>query len=217
MDSDQPGDSTVTRLAEPDLKQHREWLSQWHNPDELARYVSDVNDAMGSTNFFVQPGVEFLRDAWLAAQFGQYRSCEFVRLVAPPAQWPDFEAKTGINVEQIECVEALLPGRRRGDEYRETERRVIAGGSRAQNDPIEDWYARADQVLPSLAATVDAKIKRNYAQRAGLLVYLNIGEWGVRQQEVESGIPGAVAPALPHFTKIWVLWKARLYGPYQQR
>jgi hypothetical protein len=45
-------------------------------------------------------------------------------------------------------------------------------------------------------------------------VYLNIGEYGIRQTEIESAMAPAVTPALPHFQRVWILWKARLYGPW---
>jgi hypothetical protein len=47
-----------------------------------------------------------------------------------------------------------------------------------------------------------------------LLVYLNIGEFGIRQAEIEAAMTPAMAPALPCFSRVWVLWKARLYRPW---
>jgi hypothetical protein len=46
-----------------------------------------------------------------------------------------------------------------------------------------------------------------------LLVYLNIGEFGIRQAQIQTAMMQAVAPALPHFQRVWRVWKARLYGP----
>jgi hypothetical protein len=62
-----------------------------------------------------------------------------VRLVPEREQWPDFEARDGGGIELVECAEADVPGRRRGDEYREADG-VLTG----EHDPIEDWIARAD-------------------------------------------------------------------------
>jgi hypothetical protein len=70
-----------------------------------------VNDAMGSADFLRQGGVEFLRDAWLAGEFGRHRHSSFARLVD----------------------EADVPGRRRGDEYREPEQRRADGGIIVEN------------------------------------------------------------------------------------
>jgi hypothetical protein len=39
-------------------------------------------------------------------------------LVSGDRQWPDFETKTHHEIELFEVVEADLPNRRRGDEYK---------------------------------------------------------------------------------------------------
>ena len=174
----------------------------------MASRVAAVNDAMGSADFFRQGGVEFLRDAWLAAEFGRHRQSDAVRLVPEHERWPDFEARGGGVIERVECAEADVPGRRRGDEYREADPTVI------EDDPVENWIARAEQVPAALAAVIGAKIGKHYGSRATLLVYLNISEFGVRQAEIEAAMPRAAAPALPHFQRVWIFWKVRLYGPW---
>ena len=115
----------MPRLSKADLAHHRAWLSDWRTPTEMMAYVSDVTDAMGSEDFFRQGGVEFLRDAWLAAEFGRHQQSSLVRLVAEREQWPDFEARADDVVERVECAEADLPGRRRGDEYREAKKQKV--------------------------------------------------------------------------------------------
>lgn len=205
----------MPRLTKPELARHRTWLSDWRTPAEMSAYVSAVNDAMASADFFRQGGVAFLRDAWLAAEFGRHRQSPLVRLVPEREQWPDFETRAGDVIdERVECAEADLPGRRRGDEYREAEKRSTGGGSLVEDDPIEDWIARADQVPAALSAVISAKIRKRYAGRASLLVNLNISEFGIRQAEIEALMAPAVAPALPCFRRVWVLWKAQLYGPW---
>src|SRR5579871_2601983 len=113
----------MPRLDKADRARHRAWLSEWRTPGDAAAYVAAVNDAMGSADFFRQAGVEFLRDAWLAAEFGRHRQSSSVRLVPEREQWPDFETRAGEVIdERVECAEADLPGRRRGDEYRDAEK-----------------------------------------------------------------------------------------------
>jgi hypothetical protein len=204
----------MARLTETELTHHRGWLSDWHSPADVAAYVSAVNHAMSPADFFSQGGVGFLRDAWLAAEFGRHRQSSAVRLVPEREQWPDFEARDGDVIERVECAEADLPDRRRGNEYRETERRNADGGPVIVDDPIEDWTARADQAQAALFAAVTTKIGKLYAGRVSLLIYLNIGEFGARQAEIEAAMASAVAPALPHFSRAWVLRNAQLYGPW---
>lgn len=79
----------MPKLTKTDLARHRAWLPEWRTPGDMAAYVTDVNDAMGSPDFFRQGGVEFLRDAWLAAEFGRYRDSLPVRLVPERERWPD--------------------------------------------------------------------------------------------------------------------------------
>ena len=66
----------------------------------------------------------------------------------------------------------------------------------------------------SLSAVIATKIGKRYAGRASLLVNLNISEFGIRQAEIEAAMAPAVAPALPCFERVWILWKALLYGPW---
>ena len=202
-------------LGKAELARHRAWLSDWRTPADMAAYVSAANDAMGSADFFRQGGVGFLRDAWLGAEFGRHRQSASVRLVPEREQWPDFEARGGDGVvERVECAEADVPGRRRGDEYRKAEKQNTDGDPIVEDDPIDNWIARADQVPTALSAVIATKIEKRYAGSASLLVYLNIGEFGIRQTEIETAMTPAIAPALPHFPRVWILWKARLYGPW---
>lgn len=207
----------MPRLSKADLAHHRAWLSDWRTPTEMMAYVSDVTDAMGSEDFFRQGGVEFLRDAWLAAEFGRHQQSSLVRLVAEREQWPDFEARADDVVERVECAEADLPGRRRGDEYREAKKQNAGRGLVIEDDPVEDWIARADQVPAALSAVIETKIAKRYPGCASLLINLNIIEYGIRQAEIEAAMVPAVVPALPYFERVWVLWKAQLYGPWSAR
>src|SRR5690242_17532310 len=107
----------MAKLTKEDIARHQAWLCEWHTPAEMTAYVTAVNDEMSSADFFGQGGVAFLRDAWLAGEFGRHRQSSLVRLIPKHEQWPDFEAQIGGRTEQVECVEADIPGRKRGDEY----------------------------------------------------------------------------------------------------
>jgi hypothetical protein len=82
-----------------------------------------------------------------------------------------------------------------------------------KQDPIDDWIVRADQVPIALSATVSTKVTKHYAGGVSLLVYLNIGEFGIRQTQIETATEAAIAPALASFQRVWMLWKDRFYGP----
>ena len=79
----------MARLTSDEIKMYKTWLTTWRAPSEMSRYVEQINDQMGSKDFFKQAGVEFLRDAWAAAKFASKRKAELVRLVVD--QGPDFE------------------------------------------------------------------------------------------------------------------------------
>jgi hypothetical protein len=200
--------SHMTRLTLQEIEKHRAWLSDWRVPLEMEDYVGRVNDYMGSEDFFSQPGVTFLRDAWSAAKFSECRKADAVRLIK--AEWPDFEARIEGVVRQYECVEADLPGRRRGDEYRDSD------PPRMKLDPVEDWIKRAEQIPAALKNAIEKKIRKRYSGRASLLIYLNIGEFGVRQKEIEASFLEMAAPATTHFESVWILWKDRVYGPWKR-
>jgi hypothetical protein len=205
----------MPKLSKLELAQHRARLSEWRTPDKVAAYVTAVNDTMGSADFLGQGGVAFLRDAWLAAEFGRHRQSTSVRLVAESDLWPDFEARDGRGeIERVECGEADIPARRRGDEYRVAAELSENGKSKFKHDPMEDWITRADQVPAALATVTASKVGKRYAGRVSLLIYLNIGEFGIRQAEIEAAMAPTVAPALPYFRRVWILWKAQLYGPW---
>lgn len=205
----------MSRLTKAELAHHRAWLSEWRTPADVAAYVATANDAMGSADFFRQGGVEFLRDAWLAAEFGRHRQSTLVRLIPEREQWPDFEARSQNNeIERIECVEADVPGRRRADHYRAAEERTATGTSIVEFDPVEDWIWRADQVPAALSAAISTKIAKHYAGSTSLLVYLSIGEFDIRQAQIEATMMPAIMPALPVFKSVWILWKEQLYGPW---
>jgi hypothetical protein len=57
----------------------------------------------------------------------------------------------------------------------------------------------------------NAKSKKRYSEPCCLVVYLNIGEFGIRQKETEATIAEMKARYASSFDSIWVLWKGRLY------
>ncbi len=206
------GEMIVTRLSRAEILKHKMWLAEWHVPEKMKHYVNDVNNYMGSKDFVNQAGIEFLRDAWVAAEFADLRVVRKVRLVAD--EWPDFELQISNRIDQFECVEADELSRRRGIEYREVEELAGPDGILIENDPVENWIERANKVPELLRRAVEKKIGKHYASKTQLLIYLNINEFGVRQQEIESCFQEATKSAHGVFDAVWILWKKNIYQPW---
>ncbi|BCK75514.1 hypothetical protein AA0242T_1195 [Acetobacter aceti NRIC 0242] len=197
----------MARLKKNDIKRHRYWLSNWHTPEEVTSYIDPIIQHIGSVDFFNQAGLTFLHEAWLAAEFGEIRNIAKVRLVNESHEWPDFEACDHHSVEPIECVEAVIPGRRRGDEYREREE-----NKELTEDPVENWIERAGAVPRALDVAIKKKTSKNYNNSVSLLVYLNIYEYGIRTNEIENEIYSKMDAYKIFFHRIYVLWKKKIYA-----
>ena len=81
----------------------------------------------------------------------------------------------------------------------------------AEDDLLEDIFARAEQAHNWIAAACQKKADKRYTGRANLVVYLNLSEYGIRQMEVEACFPSATEVAKDNFEAVWVLWKKRTY------
>ena len=173
----------MTKLTRAELAQHRTQLSAWQSPAEMTRYVAMVKGDMGSAGFFRQGGVEFLRDAWLAGEFGRLCSCEAVRLVAATEQWPDFEARSADGIERVECAEADVPDRRHGDEYRVAERRRAAGELIIQ--------AR----ISRMTGIVLARIGEIWSDFQRLAASSVVAPWNTQRVNQMTGLCGSISTA----------------------
>jgi hypothetical protein len=196
----------MPRLSPGEIADLRRQLVLWQTPEAMLKLYDDTVERIGSENLFTQAGLVFLRDAWIAATFARARSVKHVRLVADI--WPDFEMKKAGRIEAFEAVEADDPQRRRGDEYRNTTKK-------REHDPIENWIARAELIPTWIAAACQKKANKGYGACAGLVVYLNPDEWGIRQEEVESSFPSATATVKDKFDTVWVLWKNQAHLVWQ--
>ncbi len=192
----------MKRLAPHEIDELKRRLAAWQTPETMSAAADEAMNGLGSTNLFNQGGLAFLRDAWIAAEFGAIRNAEKVRLVSD--NWPDFELCIGGRVEAFEAVEADEPDRRRGEEYRH-------GIGDLEDDPVEDWVARAEQAPGWLRAACLKKAGKNYGGRANLVIYLNLDEYGIRQSEVEACFCHATKNVKDAFETVWVLWKKRAY------
>lgn len=202
-------------LTDQEKTDHRAGLEAWLSPAAMKEYAEKVMDYMASDThgipdaLFNQGGVDFILEAFAAAEFAGIRGAVAVRLIPDPR--PDFQVRTDQGDEAWELTEADLPGRRRGQEYREAAVRAAAGLSVIENDPVENWHARADHAAPSLLRRAAKKAGKGYTPDTRLLIYLNIDEFGIRHQEIEAAMLDATVPAQDAFAEVWVLWKAQAF------
>lgn len=196
----------MARLTRGEIADLNERLAQWQSPTEMARVVEEAMDRLGSNYLFIQAGLAFIRDAWIAVEFGKVLRADQVRLVGDA--WPDFELRKDDRVAAFEAVEADDPRRWRGDEYRDSSGQI-------EDDPVEDWIARANEAPAWLEAACQKKAAKRYGARANLVIYLNLGEYGIRQKEIESCFPGATGSVKDSFDAVWVLWKKLAYLVWQ--
>src|SRR5438876_8062633 len=116
----------MTRLTKAEMRLHRFTLEAWLRPSEMLKRARALMNIMGSEDLFNQAGVDFILEAWAAAQFAKARRALAVRLIATRDRWPDFEVQTRRRaIEQWEVTEVERPRRRRGREYRQIARRRI--------------------------------------------------------------------------------------------
>ena len=192
----------MPRLTRKEIDELKRRLARWQTPGEMSRLVDETRRRIESAVFFTQAGLDFLRDGWIAVEFGRARNAEQVRLVEN--EWPDFELRVGGTVEPFEAVEGDNPDRRRGDEYRNQT-------GEPEPDPFEDWVARAEAAPDWLDTVCRKKADKHYAAGANLVIYLNLIEYGARQTEVVNSFPTATQAAKDKFDAVWVLWKSQAY------
>jgi hypothetical protein len=153
--------------------------------------------------------LKFLHDADVIADFAILRGVDQVRLAAPTENWPDGYVEIQGHTYNIE-VTSTHGGRKLGKEYG-----ALRGkGLVVEHDPVEDWIARADSIPSFLDKAIREKADR-YAPACAaacwLVVYLNISEWGIRQNQTEQLIAGALLRYRDRFQNVSVLWKRKLY------
>jgi len=200
----------MARLTPKEIREHRMALEVWQRPEKVLRRLDEeIHSRMTGEEFFNQPGIEFLRDAWAAATFAKLRGAELVRLVPKDQRWPDFEMRLGGRVEQWEVTEADIPGRRRGAEYRYDP--LIPGDRALGLDHQQNYIARAERFPEAIRRASEKKAFRNYSARVSLLIYLNPSDFGTRHQQTVDSFAEATRPAKDRFKEVWILWKGQVH------
>ncbi|MGB3489530.1 MAG: hypothetical protein WBA37_11210 [Xanthobacteraceae bacterium] len=103
-----------------------------------------------------------------------------------------------------EVTETIEPGRkRRLENWKPGEWR---------GDPGSEWNRRAELIPVALANSLTKKKAIKYPSDTELFIYLNIGEYGIRQREIEDEIKRQLAASAGPFCQIYVLWKDKLFA-----
>lgn len=201
------------RITKQEICEYRSRWSSWRSPVELKAEVDRLRRRMGGEDFFNQAGLDFIRDAWGAAEFGCGRSASQVRLHED--ERPDFEIQfLNGTTETFEFTEAQIPRRRRGAEYEKNEPQV-------KEWPVNKWPNK-DQIFKIVRnATAIKREKANklaargtpYPQDVGLLIYLNVSDfWNEdKLNSIATVFDDAVEPAKEAFSAVWILWHGALY------
>jgi hypothetical protein len=179
-------------------------LAAWHRPGVFRSYVKHYVNQSPSREFFNDPKLKFLHDAWTLAELVKHKRVAEVRLARHDEQWPDgyVRSRRG-RVINVEVTIALMPGRKMGDEYKFE--------SRIEYDPVENWVARADAIPEPLESAIKRKVAKQYSSDSWLVVYRNLSEYGIRQRETERVIHDLKRQYANTFEQILVLWKEKLF------
>jgi hypothetical protein len=190
-------------VSHEETAEHRRVLASWHAPAAFDAAVSEFKRRLTHAEFFNVPALGFLRDAWTLGRFACLAP-EVVSVRMEPSEFPDGYAKlkTGDTLE-IEVTEALMPDRRRGEEF-------LPGMPTVTHDPGEEWDRRLDALPGVLDATIARKAGKRYSRSLTLLVYLNISAYGHREDEMIGAIAEVRERWCSHFAGVRILWQDHL-------
>ena len=103
-----------------------------------------------------------------------------------------------------------MPRRKMAEEYRTN--------NGIEDDPVEDWVARADAIPEALEVAIRKKIAKpamagggGGGGGGGLVIYLNLNDYGIRQQQTELVIAQLKQKYANAFDALFVLWKDKAY------
>jgi hypothetical protein len=84
--------TVARRLTASERNEWKERLQVRMSPDEMVRFVDELSEITDAW-MLMQPGLEFVRDAWIASRFARICDAKEVRLW--PDTRPDFELYRG--------------------------------------------------------------------------------------------------------------------------
>jgi hypothetical protein len=195
-------DEVVSPLSTNEVPKAHDDLAMWRCPADFCQAVVGLHKRCRSRDLFNDPKMQFLRDAWVLAEFVECMPVDQVRLADRSERWPDGYVRVGNETKKIEITSANLPGRRLGNEYK------FSG--KPELDPVDNWMERAGAIPGALEKAISAKVAKRYGSAMWLIVYLNINEYGIQQAEVERAIIEIKHRHSASFEGLHVLWKSEL-------
>lgn len=156
---------------------------------------------INSEDYFTHPGLQPVRDAWIAGTFAHHLGAPSVCL--PADRWPDFQVTLPSGtILDFEAVEAMAPGRKRGQEYREWR----SQGYRPRVTSQDQTPSALRALVPlALQGAVQNKVQKGYPRgAAALLIYLNIGVY-FWDADIEDQLAECTRDAFGPFKSVWVM------------
>jgi len=202
LDLDEFDEPSGPPPSSEEIEAARERLALWQSPTAFKADVDALCARCPSKEWFNRPQLKFLHDAFVLARFALYQRADEVRLAKPAEQWPDGFVRIAGKTHNVE-VTSTHGGRRLGQEYREVKGPTV--------DPVEDWFARGNSIPKFLDEAVSTKSNRRYSAPCWLVVYLNISEYGILQEQTKAAIAQVKTRYASSFEAISVLWKGCLY------
>ena len=133
-DDDEPVGPRPTKI---ELDAAQQLLIQWQSPDDFSDAALAMCKRCLSGDYFNQPKLKFLHDAYVLAKFARLGGADSVRLAAPSDQWPDGFINLRGETYKIE-ITSTHGGRKLGQEYRQVKGPTL--------DPVENWIERANSI-----------------------------------------------------------------------
>jgi hypothetical protein len=182
---------------------------EWHTPTKAIQQTETIVRMLGTKfgdRFHFLHDTEALpfREMWVLARCALMLGRSHVRLVPSTIKRPDGYTLGAAGELGAEITEAMEPDRkRRLENWKPGEWR---------EDPGSEWIRRAELIPVALASSLTKKKAIRYPPATELFIYLNIGEYGIRQHEIETEIRRQLAAPLGPFHQIYVLWKEKLFA-----
>ena len=194
----------MARLTKDELAECKTSLSKWLLPAEFDA-LRDQYYTRTDKDLFIQPGLEFLREAYSASKLAAALKPEKIRLCTEK-DYPDFEFLTGDKVDLFEMTEVLDPERRRSDEYKYPDKQpqgIV---------PIPERLFESSEIISSLQKACLKKSAKEYEGAINLVICLH--DYWPWDHEEEYVFMEGTKTAATHFSSIFVHTSSTVYQTY---